>query len=291
MQLSIITLNFRKPLLTLACIASLYKTYSKEFAEDKFEVIIVDNFSQDNSVEVIKAELKKKNYKNCHLLENSKNAGFGAGNNFGVTKAKGEAVVFLNNDTEVKDGLQEMLNFLMSHKEVTILGGQLKNDDGSLQNSSGKFYTLWNLALFLLGLQNFGLVDKSPAHIAEVDWVKGALLMIRREAFEVLEGFDEHIFMYLEDMELCFRARKKGYKVFFYPNVNIIHQDQGSSNRTFAIINIYKNMLYFYAKHKSSVEYILAKYMLLIKAYFVILVGMLLNKKELVSRYKAAIKF
>ncbi len=291
MQLSIITLNFRKPQLTLNCIDSLYQIYGNEFRDNQFELIVVDNFSQDDSVNQIEKEIKKKKYANCQLVESKLNRGFGAGNNLGVTKANGKVIVFLNNDTLVRKGLKEMLNFLENHENVKILGGQLKNTDGTLQSSSGRFYNLWNLSLFLFGLQRFGLIDRSPSQIKQVDWVKGALMMVRKDVFISLGGFDEHIFMYLEDMEFCFRAKEKGYKVLFYPDVDIIHQDQGSSSRTFAIVNIYKNILYFYGKHKSSIEYNFAKSLLLSKAYFVILMGMLLQKRELVSRYKKAIKF
>ena len=204
MQLSIITLNYRKPSLTLACVESLYAVYNQEFITDNFEVIIVDNFSQDNSLLQIKEEIKKRRYTNCKVIASENNGGFGAGNNLGAKQAKGQIILFLNNDTQVKSGLKEMVDFLAKHDDVKILGGQLKSHDGFLQNSSGKFYTPWNLLLFLLGMQRFGLVDQSPKRISQVEWVKGALMMVKKDAFNVLGGFDENMFMYLEDMELCF---------------------------------------------------------------------------------------
>src|SRR5205807_1922254 len=127
--------------------------------------------------------------------------------------------------------------------------------------------------------------------ISKVDWVKGALLMIRRDVFEKLGGFDEKIFMYMEDMELCYRAHLAGYTISFYPDVDIRHKDQGSSNRTFAIVNIYKSLLYFYSKHKSKKEYDLLKALLLLKGYIAIMIGLLIGNKNLMERYQKAMQF
>jgi len=178
---------------------------------------------------------------------------------------------------------------MREHQDVSILGGQLRNFDGSLQASAGKFYTLSKALLLLLGMQRFGLLDRSPKNIEQVDWVKGGLLMIRRDVFNKLGGFDEKIFMYTEDMELCYRANLVGYKTYFYPDVMVLHADQGSSNRTFAIVNIYKNLLYFYKKHKSYSEYFLLKFLLRTKAVSLIALGRLLKKNYLVDTYKKAL--
>src|SRR5258708_565671 len=109
MKLSIITLNFRKPELTMSCMESLYSIYKNQFETGAFELIIVDNFSEDDSMQRLRDELKKQKYKNYNLFTNDKNAGFGAGNNLGAKKAKGEYLLFLNNDTIVRSGIAEML--------------------------------------------------------------------------------------------------------------------------------------------------------------------------------------
>src|SRR5437868_13208205 len=103
MLLSIVTLNYKKPNLTLACMASLHEHYKKEFEDDKMELIVVDNDSQDDSVEMLKKEIKEKHFENTHLIANSENSGFGKGCNIGALAAKGDSIVFLNNDTEVSD--------------------------------------------------------------------------------------------------------------------------------------------------------------------------------------------
>jgi hypothetical protein len=269
---------------------SLHEYLAKEFKSDEIELIIVDNNSLDGSVEKLKSTIKEYKYKNTQVIANSENSGFGKGCNIGADKAKGDLILFLNNDTIAKDdGILNMAKYMQKNEDVAILGGQLRNPDGTLQSSSGKFYTLSRAILLLLGLQKFGLLDKSPTKITEVDWVKGGLFMIRKDVFEKLSGFDENIFMYTEDMELCYRAEKIGLKTFFYPDVNIIHQEHGSTNRSFAIIHIYKGLLYFYKKHKSYFEYSLLKIVLFKKAIAAIIIGTIFRNSYLVSTYRKAI--
>ena len=108
-----LTLNFKKKDFTLACIHSLYNQYESEFKNNTMEVIIVDNNSKDGSVEAIRDEIKLKKYINMHVIANHENNGFGSGCNIGAKKAKGEFILFLNNDTLVKDnGLIKMAELL-----------------------------------------------------------------------------------------------------------------------------------------------------------------------------------
>jgi GT2 family glycosyltransferase len=290
MLLSIVTLNYKKHQLTLACLASLYEQFSKEFEDDELELVIVDNASPDESVAILTKEIKEKKYKNVLLVPNKENSGFGKGCNIGVDQAKGTYILLLNNDTVVKDrSLLDMLTYMKEHIEVAILGGQLRNVDGSLQASIGSFYTLPKAIMLLAGMQRFGLLDASPKEITKVDWVKGGLLMISKHTFQELNGFDENIFMYTEDMELCYRAHKAGMKIFFYPYVNVLHAEHGSTSKTFAIVNIYKNLLYFYKKHRSVPEYYLLKILLVKKAVLMIILGTLIRNTALVKTYKEAL--
>lgn len=291
MLLSIIILNYKKPDLTLACLASLHQQFSEEFTDKKFEIILVDNASEDGSVKKFQEEIKKKNYSQITLIANKENSGFSKGCNLGASKATGENLLFLNNDTLVKDkGIRNMVEYINKHSEVAILGGQLRNPDGSVQPSAGKFYTPFNALLLLLGMQRYGLLDSSPATISKVDWIKGAIFMIQFKVFQKLGGFDEKIFMYTEDMELCYRAKQAGYEVYFYPQVTIIHEEYGSSNRTFTIVSIYKNLLYFYKKHRSHSEYLFLRSVLRIKALVLIVFGRLTKNTYLIKTYEQALK-
>jgi len=289
MLLSIVTLNYKKPQLTIDCLRSVYTQFEKEFESGEIELIIVDNASGDESVQLLKKEISK--HKHVELITNPQNVGFSKGCNVGAASAKGKFILFLNNDTLVRDrGISAMAHYMQEHQEIAILGGQMSNDDGTPQPSTGEFYTPLNAFLFLLGMQKLGISDKSPTKIMEVDWVKGGLFMIQSDVFRNLGGFDEQIFMYTEDMELCYRAKLAGYKTYFYPDISIIHKEQGSSNRTFAIVYIYKNLLYFYKKHRTYQEYLFIKSLLLAKAILLINIGKITGNKYLVTTYKEAIR-
>lgn len=291
-QLSIILLNYNKSQLTLNCLESLYSHYAKEFEKGLFEVIVVDNSSQHEELALLTDKIKLKKYKDLKMIKNNQNQGFSKGCNTGAKKASGKYLLFLNNDTVVEDkGIIGMAEYMETNSYVSILGGQLKKFNGENQPSTGKFYTLFNTFLLLAGMQKFGVTDKNPKIISEVDWVKGALLMMKKDVFDKLGGFDEKIFMYTEDMELCYRAKKAGFKTFFYPDVTIVHEDYGSSDRSFAIVQIYKGLLYFYKKHRSHFEYSLVKMMLYLKAGIAIGVGVVTGDKYLTTTFRKAIEF
>ncbi|MDZ4227650.1 MAG: glycosyltransferase family 2 protein [Candidatus Levybacteria bacterium] len=280
-NLSIIILSYNTKALTLKCIESIVGQYKKELSLKELEIIVVDNASTDGSPSAIS---------NFKLIQNKENVGFARGCNIGADSAEGKYILFLNSDTEVLDeGFLSMTDFLDKNSDVAILGGKLENNDGSIQRSCGKFYNLFNLLIMLLGLERFGFLRSSPGKIQKVDWVSGACMMVRADIFEKLTGFDEKLFMYMEDMEVCFRAKKLGFGTYFYPDVKLRHKSLGSSNRTFAIIYIYKGILHFYSRHKTYLEYLAAKLLLITKAGILILVGLLTFNSELKDRYQKAI--
>lgn len=289
MKLSIITINYKKPQLTARCMASLYKEYKTFFENNEFELIIVDNASGDDSVNLLNKEIVKNSYKNMSVVAHTENNGFGGGNNFGVAHATGDYMLFLNNDTVVGKGLNNMLFHLVDHPEIGILGGQLKNMDGSLQSSVGQFYFLPYVFLLMLGMERFEFLETSPDEITKVDWVKGACMMMRKDLFNTLKGFDEKIFMYTEDMELCYRAHLIGKDSYFFPQIDIRHEDQGSSSRAFAIVQIYKGIIYFYKKHRSFLELQIVKLLLLTKASLLLLYGRLAKNEYFVTTYEKAL--
>lgn len=289
-RLSIIILSFNTKDLTIKCLESIIKQYKKQLEKEEFETIIVDNGSTDDSVGAIS------NFQslisNLQLIENKENLGFSKGNNVGAKKAKGKYLFFLNSDTEVLDrGLLQMINFLEENPMIGVLGARLINLDGSDQKSVGRFYHLGNVFLMLFGGERLGLLRSAPKNALNVDWVSGASMMVRQNIFERLGGFDEEFFMYMEDLELCYRVKKEGFKVYFYPYIKILHKQLGSSNKSFAIINIYKGLIYFYKKHKNIIEYVLLKTMLDFKAFILIVFGSITHNIYLSNTYKKAIKF
>lgn len=289
LKLSIITINYNTLKLTTDCIRSIENNYKKELESGLMEIIIVDNASKEGSV----PELSKlKSYiPNLTVVESKQNLGFGKGNNLAAAKAKGNYLLFLNSDTIIEDtGFIRMVNFMEDHPEIGILGGKLKNLNKTQQSSAGSDYNLFNVIFLLLGFERFGFLRKSPKKIEKVAWVSGACLMIRRDIFEKIGGFEKEIFMYMEDVDICFRARQNGFNTFFYPNINLIHQERGSSNRTFAILNIYKGLLFFFKKHKSKIQYIFVKNLLMLKAYLLTTLGKLTGNSYLYKTYKEALE-
>jgi len=282
MDLSIIILNYNTKDLTTDCLNSILSQYKNELEKSRFEIILVDNASTDGSVEAF----KKLNIENLELIESRENLGFSKGCNMGASSASGDYLLFLNSDTEIKDqGFIKMVEHFEKNTDVGILGGALKNEDGTSQSSAGKFYNLSNLFLMMLGFERLGFLRESPKTIEEVDWVSGACLMIKRKVFKIIGGFEKELFMYGEDWELCFRANQNGFKTYFYPEIMLFHKERGSSNRGFAILNIYKSILFFYKKYKPGWQYKIAGFILHSKSFILNTVGLLTGNKYLVETY------
>ncbi|MEK9175937.1 MAG: glycosyltransferase family 2 protein [Patescibacteria group bacterium] len=289
MTLSIVTLSYNTLDLILECVGSLQKLYKAELENKIVEIIVVDNASKTATVEGVEKELG--GLPGVKLIKSQENLGFGRGCNLGAENAKGDFVLFLNSDTKTSDrGFLEMTEFLKSNPKVGVLGGKLKNFDGSPQASVGKFYNLFNFFVMLFGLEKFGFLRSSPGDVCKVDWVSGACMMVNKSIFEKIGGFDKIFFMYIEDMELCYRAKKQNYLTYYYPKVSVFHKEQGSSNRTFAVVNIYKGLLYFYKIHKSRLEYNIVKVSLKTKALGVYLLGKITNNSYYISTYGQALE-
>lgn len=289
LKLSIIILNYNTLDLTTKCIKTIEKNYKIELTENEFEIIVVDNASSDQSAEQIKNQ--KSEIKNLDVIESKTNLGFGNGCNLAATKAKGEYLLFLNSDTEVQDnGFTSMIEFLSKNPKVGILGGGLKNVDGTKQASVGSSYNLWNVIFLILGFERLGFLRKSPKKTEEVAWVSGACMMISKKVFDRIGGFEKELFMYMEDVDICFRAKKKGFDTYYFPDVNIAHRERGSSNKTFAILNIYKGLLFFFNKHKPKLEYVIVKYLLFLKALILLLIGKIFGKEYLIKTYGQALE-
>ncbi len=289
MKLSVIILSYNTKDLTTSCVNSIVEQYKKELDENRFEIIVVDNNSEDGDFEAI-SKLRE-TISNLKVIESKENLGFGKGCNLGASKAEGELLLFLNSDTEIKNqGFIKMVNYLSDNKNIGILGGKLKNADGTSQLSCGKFYSLFNLFLVLLGFNKSFNLRESPNIIKKVDWVSGASFMIKKDIFNKVNGFEKEFFMYIEDMELCFRVKKEGFLTYFYPNITLFHKELGSSNRTFAIVNIYKGILIFYKKNKPKWQYHVVKFMLCTKSILLVLLGKIINNKYLQDTYSQALK-
>ena len=280
--LSIIIVSYNTKELLKQCIESIIK--NSKTSSVSYEIIVVDNNSKDDSVKFVNSLIRNKLA--IKLIENKENLGFAKANNQGIKIAKGEYIMLLNSDTIVQDNALEILvDYLEKNRDIAVLGPKLLNADRTSQPSVGNFPSLLVVAnmLFFEHFVPNRFVRWSPKTTRAVDWVMGAALMSRKEIFNKIGGLDENIFMYMEELEWCYRVKKNGYKIYFYPQAKIVHLGQGSSEtgRKDPIINIYKGLIYFYRKHYPFWKTALLKVTLKIKAGLSYLLGILINNSYL----------
>lgn len=249
-MLSVIIVNYNTRELLERCL----RTVSAE-TELPCEIIVADNHSSDDSVAAV-----RRYFPGVQLIENNMNLGFSRANNAAARISHGELLVFLNSDTEIRQrALDKLAGFLVTHKDVGIAGPRMVYQDGRFQLAAG------NLPGLLQEMRdkrtyrrlNAGDVElrrrlaMSFQHAREVGWVTGSCLMIRRELFDELGGFDEEIFMYFEDKDLCARAHKLHCKVMAIPDAEIVHLLGGSSaGKDGHLRAIYRqSQRHYYRKH------------------------------------------
>lgn len=286
MDLSIIIVSYNTKKLTDDCLASIKKSMSGTAIT--YEVIVVDNVSTDGTREML-----AKKYKDVVTILNDENIGFGRANNQGIKKAKGQYILLINSDTlAVTNAIPKLYDFSKNHPRAFV-GPKLLNMDRSAQTSCGPFLTLPVIfaALFLKG-DVLGITRWSPGKTQYVDWVSGACMIAPKKLFFDDLLFDENIFMYMEEIDLLMRARKKGYRTYFYPGAQIIHLGSGSSTnkRTGPVLNIYKGMLFVYKKHYSRFSLFFLKCLLKKKALISLAIGYITGSEYLKTTYAEAYK-
>lgn len=220
MKLSIIVVNYNTKLLTSNCLRSIDR---HPFSE-KFEVILVDNGSSDESVDYFKS-YKPRNYR-FRFIANNNNLGFSRANNIGIAQSRGNYILLLNSDTIVhKNSLDGLVDFALHHTEAGVIAPRLLNKDGSLQASVFRLPTLVRtIEAYWLGHQ--GILDKYYPENDEpcsVEAVVGAAMLITPQARSKVGILDERYFMYYEDLEYCRRVLKAGLKIYYIPSVKITH--------------------------------------------------------------------
>lgn len=279
LDLSIIIVSFNTKELVLAIIAAI-KKHTKDIT---FEIIVVDNASTDGSIEEIKNQSGK--IKNLVGIFNKENLGFAAGNNMGIRRASGRYVLVLNSDTIISNNLlKEMVLWMDKNPEVGIATCSLRNKDGSIQGTGGYFPTLPRVFSWMT-VQDLPFVDRfiKPFHPArsksfrketvfykkprELDWVTGAFMLIRRNVFEKTGFFDEDYFMYVEDVDFCYRAKKQGWKIWHLPQWSIIHYGGASGNTRLSVLLEFEGLKKFYEKHYPNWQYPILRILLKIGSF------------------------
>lgn len=215
--ISVVILNYNGRSWLAACLDAL----ANQRAAPPFETLVIDNCSVDDSVNFLRTH-----YPRVQVVETGRNLGFAAGNNAGVRKAHSEWLVFLNNDTVPEpDWMNRLWDAQQEHAECALITSRLVfMDDPSIVDSAGDGYVRAGGAF----KHGHGAPAASFAASREVFGACGGAFMIRRDVFEVLGGFDERFFMVYEDVDLSYRARLRGLRVWYAAEAIVRHAGSGS---------------------------------------------------------------
>lgn len=287
LDVSVIIVNFNTRDLIKNCITSI-KKYTKSIS---YEIIVVDNNSSDDSLEMLGDE-----FHDVKTISSSKNGGFAYANNLGMDVATGRYILLLNSDTIfIQDIFKKMVAYMDTNKWIGILGPKLLNQDLTHQTSIAAFPTFFRefvhifelkkilnvkiiKKLFVrygskIGSNDIAQYMKNFQGIEEPEKVQvlvGAAMLIRRSVIDDIGGLDERYFMYYEEMDFCYQALKAGWPCVYYPSTEIIHLIGQSSKKVsnFTFFERYKSMILYFRKNYGKTVEILVRINLIIGLTF-----------------------
>lgn len=265
MDLSIVIPNWNGRELLADCLESLRRTRG----DLEIETIVVDNASNDDSVEFL-----RRHFPEVRLRVNRSNDGFARACNQGVEMGSAAYVLLLNSDTILQAGaIQSLLELARAHPEAAVVGAQLRNADGTFQSSYSPFPDLRVECMIVTGLGRvlYGAPYPCPRHAEaergpqRVDWVGGACILVRRDAWAAMRGLDEGYFMYSEEMDLCYRLHAAGWQVWYEPAAVVVHLGGGSSAKLGARSEamLYRSRVRFYSLHHGPLRARLVRWLIL----------------------------
>lgn len=226
-EVSIIIVSYNTEDFVKKCLDSIFKSKLKDV---EYEIILIDNASSDNTIKEIKEKFPE-----VKLIENRENFGFSRACNQGVKISRGKFILFLNPDTELEEKtISYMIEFMNSHKSVGASTCFVRLPSGKLDNGAHRgFPTPWSSFSYFSGLSRLfpksklfsgytlGWLDLKKTH--EVDSLVGAFMLVRRIAGDEAGWWDEDYFFYGEDIDFCYKLKEKGWKIYFVPDVSVLH--------------------------------------------------------------------
>lgn len=241
--LSICIVTYKSRSYLQACLCSIYENPP----DGEFEIVIVDNFSDDGTLEMLMEE-----FPGVYVIENASNLGFTAPMNQALQKGGGKYLLQLNPDTLIHpQAFNRLVSFMESQHEVGICGPKVLNTDGSLQKPCRRGESRpWAVFTYFIGLSSlfpksklFGeylmnYMDEDETH--EVAGVSGSCMLIRREVINQTGYLDERFFAYQEDADYCFQARDRGWKIYYVPTAQITHYGGQGGSRVQPYRSIYE---------------------------------------------------
>jgi N-acetylglucosaminyl-diphospho-decaprenol L-rhamnosyltransferase len=269
LDLGIVIVNYKTCDLLRDCLQSIYESRG----DFSYQVCVVDNCSQDGSCAMVEKEFPQ-----VRLIESEVNGGYAYANNLGLralgfthtsdekpSESTPRYALLLNPDTLLSpSALQEMLDFVEKHPEAGVAGPRLVLADGSLDPACRRsfpspevsFYRMVGLSKLFPRSKRFGrynLTYLDPDEVAEVDSVVGAFMLVRAEALKQVGLLDESFFMYGEDLDWAYRIKKVGWKVYYNPEVTVLHYKRAASRHSHkAKYEFYRAMHIFYRKHYAA---------------------------------------
>jgi len=255
MRVSVVIVSWNTRDLLRNCLLTV-GSESRRLSDGEVEVFVVDNGSTDGSVEMV-----RKQFPEVSLIVNHENAGFAAANNQAMARCKGDYVLLLNPDTELKrDSLGRMVRFLDATPYAGAVGPLLISPDGSLQQSCYPRPTLlrefWRLLYLdkLLRLSAYPMATWSLERPRQVETIQGASFLVKHAVLDKIGLLDPDFFIYTEEIDLCHRICSAGWRVYWLPTATVVHYG-GQSTRQAAskmFIELYRSKLHYFRKHHGS---------------------------------------
>jgi len=251
LDVTIAIINWNTKDLLRECLESIYLAHPLV----SYSIKVIDNHSDDGSQKMVLEE-----FPDVELVENAGNLGYSAAANQALRQSSAKYVFLLNSDTRVERETIDVLFEQGEHdEEIAIIGPMLLNTDGSTQITGRNFPRFVDASMHaFLGIfwhmnpwsVRYKMLDWDRSSDRLVDWVSGAAMFIKRDAVEEVDYFDENFFMYVEDLDLCYRLRNKGWQVLFTTEAKVVHHIGKSSEQsnTKMIVEFQKSMYRFYAK-------------------------------------------
>lgn len=260
MDLSIIIVNWNTRELLKKCLASIYYNTTNL----NFEVIVIDNGSKDQSVEMV-----QENFPQVKLIANQSNTGYVAANNLGLEQAQGDFILLLNPDTEILyQTLDKMVHYMTINPQVGISGCQLLNPNGTIQLSVRRLPKLSDQIIILTKLHNFWpklishylALDFNYLKEQEVEQVMGAFMLIRQVMLQQIGPLDPQLWSWFEDVDYCQKAKIAGWQIRYTPTAQIIHHKGQSFVQHLAYSKqkiFIKSLLYYFKKYHGLFSYLI----------------------------------
>jgi GT2 family glycosyltransferase len=249
-DLSVVVVSYNVAGLLERCLASILAQ-----PVPGMEVFVVDNASADGSSALVRARFPE-----VELIANPRNVGFGAANNQAIARASGRYVALVNPDCEVRArSLGNLVRFMDAHPQAAVAGGRLRYGDGSFQHSAFRFPSLGQAFLDFFPLHrrlaesrwNGRYPRAWDERAFQIDHPLGAFFCVRRAAIDAVGGFDEDFFMYVEEVDWCYRFKQAGWEVWHCPDAAALHHGGRSTRQQSAamLVQLHKSRMRFYRKH------------------------------------------